>query len=127
MSDSGQERRPDRVRFHYLKSPAFHTIHADGGIGGLTPTGDFHLGIYAQRFPIPTQTEHEMAPEGAGEGKEILDARVARDGVVRELLVDIVFDYRAANAFRKWLDDQIRLHDEVSKRSENRPSGGERG
>jgi hypothetical protein len=105
-----------RVRFHYIKSPEFRTIHADGGIGGPTPGGQFHLALYAERFPIPTLTEHEARPEGPG--PEIREARVARDGIVRELQVDVVFDYRTAQSLLKWLQERIELWQQMTGMTE---------
>jgi len=112
MADSAQPPKDAKtVRFHYLKSPAFHTVPADGAIGGLTPNGDFHLALYVERSPIPTITEHQVGEYGPAE--EILEKRVVRDGIVRELVVDVVFNYRAAISFREWFDNNIKQFEQL--------------
>lgn len=96
MSDENR-----RVRFHYLKSPAFHTIHADGLIGGLTPRGGIHVALYTERLPIPVQTEHRINEDGSL-GPEIRESRLAKEGVIRELLVDVTMDLDTAERIHKW-------------------------
>jgi len=118
MADSARppkddDTKPQTIRFHYLKSPAFHTVPADGAIGGLTPNGNFHLALYVERSPIPTITEHQVGEYGPGD--EIMEKRVVRDGIVRELVVDVVFDYRAATSFRQWLDNNIKEFEQILK------------
>lgn len=105
--DEGRKERegsgdPQRVRFHYIKSPAFHTLHADGVIGGLTPGLDLHVAFYAERFPIPKRTEHAIKEDGTL-GEEQTDYRKGRKGVVRELVVDVVMDLATAERMRNWL------------------------
>ena len=55
MADS-ERKRPDKIRFHYLKSPHFMTVHVDGAIGGPTPRGLLHAAVYAERVAIPNST-----------------------------------------------------------------------
>jgi hypothetical protein len=118
MSEATSAKDPETIRFHYIKSPTFHTIHVDGGIGGMTPNGKFHLALYAERFAIPTTTTHKVKD---GAPAEEVDRNV-RDGVVRELLVDLMFDNRTAESIRDWLNRNIKartdLIAEIGARSE---------
>jgi hypothetical protein len=74
-----------RIRFEYLRNPAFRIVHSDGVFGGLTPTGDIVISFYSERYPIPKVSVHELTPEGHA-GKEITSERVDEGkNVVREL------------------------------------------
>src|SRR5262245_46249155 len=110
MSENQETQEPDEksVRFHYVKNPHFTTIHVDGAIGGITPSGDLHVAFYAERLPIPTLTEFEIGPDGKL-GEEILDARVSREGILRELLVDAFMDLRTATQLRDWFQRNVEM------------------
>ena len=99
---------PKTVRFHYIKGPAFHTLHVDGVIGGITPRGEIHLAFYVERMPIPTQTEHTIKADGSL-GEEIRDLRVARQGIIRELPVDIMLNAEAAERLHDWLGRHVEM------------------
>jgi hypothetical protein len=104
MAETQDGQSKQTVTFHYLKSPDFRTIHADGIIGGITPQGILHGSLWAQRAPIPREVTMVVEPDGKL-GQEV--ARVGRDGVVRELQVDVMFNLAAALEIRDWLDKQI--------------------
>lgn len=103
-----------RLRFFYIKSRAFRVVHADGAIGGVTPRGLIHAAFYSERAAIPQETEVEVSPTGS------LGARVnqvGKDGIVRELDVDIMMSKRAARELRDWLTEKLseieRIEEEV--------------
>ena len=102
--DAGQLGR--RIRFHYLKSPTFHSIHADGVYGGVTPAGGIHIAFFAERLPIPTQTEVSFDPS-TGQVSEVPGSRVAREGVVRELQADVFLSLGGAEALHEWLSTNL--------------------
>lgn len=111
MSDTPATKKsegPDRILFHYLKSPMFRAIHADGLFGGVTPTGNIHAAFFSERNPIPQQIEHPILPDGQL-GKEITESRVVRSGLVREVDIDVIFDLDTAVSFRDWLDEKIKI------------------
>jgi hypothetical protein len=96
------------VRFHYMKSNAFRVIHADGVLGGPTPSGLIHLSFFSERFPIPTVIEHAITDAGGGRrelGKEI--AKEGKDGVVREVEVGVMMSLEMAKQLRSWLSNHI--------------------
>ena len=105
MTDT-ERKRPDRVSFHYIKSPQFQAVHVDGAIGGLTPRGLLHAAIYAERVAIPTSTTQPVLADGRL-GDEIQSERVGKEGVVRELQVDLMMDLNAAQSLYKWLGDNL--------------------
>ncbi len=106
MSDSDAE--PKRILFHYIKSPAFHTLHADGVIGGITPRADLHLAFYVERLPLPNSTQHGIKEDGTL-GPEIRQLRVCKEGIVREMLVDITMDAMTATSLHGWLGRHLEM------------------
>ena len=109
MSESKTEAtEPQRVLFHYIKSPAFHTLHADGVIGGVTPRADLHLAFYVERLPLPNQTQHAIHEDGTL-GPELRHLRVCKEGIVREMLVDITMDAITAEALHGWLGRHLEM------------------
>jgi hypothetical protein len=103
-NDAKPEAPELRVRSHYIKSPSFRTIHADGMFGGATPGGVISMALFSERQPIPTEIVHRV---DNGELVELPDARVTRDGTVREIEVNAVMSLTTAKALRRWLDTHI--------------------
>jgi len=100
----GKEAHEGRIRFHYLKSSAFRVVYAEGAYGGLTPHGNISISFYNDRYPIPQIVEHQISQEGKL-GGEI--SRVGKDGVVREVEVDVLLTIPTAKSLRDWLEQKI--------------------
>lgn len=115
MSDrkKGDGEAKPEVVFDYLKSNQFRVVYATGAIGGLTPDGQIHFALYNERPAIPRQIVHRLTDTGAL-GTEITDRRIGREGVVREMEVDVVVSQQAAEGLVRWLQEQI---GELKKRS----------
>lgn len=109
--------RPTEVAFHYIKSPAYRTVHMDGVYGGPTPTGLIEMTLFSERFPIPTFTRHNLTESGVN---PVEVERIVRDGVVRELEVGAVMTPDAAKTLRDWLSKQI---DMLAAARQERESG----
>lgn len=103
------------VVFDYLKSAHFRVIYATGAIGGLTPEGNIHFALYNERQAIPRQTVHPLK-DPATLGEEILDRRVSREGIVREMEVDVILSAHAAEGLIVWLQNKI---NELKKRKQS--------
>jgi len=97
---------PQSVTFHLIKSPAFRTVHADGVWGGVTPRGGINIGFFSERGPFPRQVTYGVEATGRL-GPEDANARVQRDGPVREIEVNVVLDLTLAKSLRAWLDEKI--------------------
>ncbi len=102
----------DEVRFHYIKSNHFRVVRGDGIFGGLTPKGDISVAFYSERMAIPQQTVQLINPDGTL-GDEDLSKRVVKEGIVRELEVDIVMNIEMVRALRAWLETQIKVYEEA--------------
>jgi hypothetical protein len=97
------------VRFHYIKSNAYRVVHADGVIGGPTPSGLVSFSFFSERFPIPTVVDHAVSDLGGGRmvlGSEI--AKEGKEGVVREVEVGVMMTIDMAKKLHAWLGDNIR-------------------
>jgi hypothetical protein len=96
------------VRFHYLKSSAYRVIHADGIIGGQTPSGFLQFSFYTERLPIPTMIEHAVTDLG-GDIKRLGQEtrREGKQGIVRDVEVGVIMTVDMAKQLRGWLDDKI--------------------
>jgi hypothetical protein len=86
---------PPSLKFHYIKGNFFRVVHADGAIGGLTPSRQIFMSVYSERSAIPKVIEMEVSSEG-NLGNEI--RREGKDGLVRELEVGIMLSASAAEA-----------------------------
>ena len=110
-----------RVVFDYIKSTQFRTIRADGAIGSITPRGFIHFALYSDRPAIPRKTMHTLNPDGTV-GSEIPEERVAREGIVREMEVDVFMTVDAAEALAGWLDDKVKEQKNIMKELEKTKS-----
>ena len=92
---------PKSLKFFYLKNAQFRVVHVDGAIGGITTRGLIHMAVYSERPAIPQAHVQDITPEGTlsqphdSEGKE---------GIVRELDVDLMMTKQTAIELRDWLD-----------------------
>ncbi|MCH8274452.1 MAG: hypothetical protein IH851_06665 [Armatimonadetes bacterium] len=113
-SKQPKKKAESQIRFHHIKSNLYREVHAEGAWGGVTPSLKLHFSFYSQRNPIPQQTVHELK-DGAL-GKEILELRVSKEGVIREVEVGVFMDLSAAKVFHKWLSEKIKeLEKEVDE------------
>lgn len=104
---NGDETIPSSVKFHYLKATQFRTIHADGVIGNVTPRGNIHMAMYSERPAIPREMVHKINPDGTlGEIDE--KETIVREGIVREMEVDVLMNIEIARSIKNWLEDQIK-------------------
>jgi hypothetical protein len=111
MSDkTGDGGASQRVRFHYIKSHQFRVVHVDGAIGGITPRGLLHIALYSERQPIPQIVEHDLSPEGRLSSEAA--TQEGRQGIVRDLDVDLIMTRETAIEIRDWLTNRL---DELNK------------
>jgi len=98
---------PSTIKFHYIKSNLFRVIHADGGIGGVTPQQNIQIAFYSERMPLPQQVVYELNSDNTL-GSEVVDERVSKTGLIRELEVEAVLSLNEAESFYKWLGENIK-------------------
>jgi hypothetical protein len=83
-----------RLVVEYLKSQYFRVAHVDGAIGGPTPTGHIHLALFSERPAIPRRLVLPLKDGRPGE--PIPEETVIRDGMIREMDIDLVMSVSAA-------------------------------
>lgn len=97
---------PDRVEFHYIKSPFFRSVHVDGVIGGITPRGLIHMAVFSERPAIPTKSVLEVLPSGQL-GDEVRELREGKDGFAREMEMDLFMGLDTARQIVLWFQQRI--------------------
>jgi len=102
-----ESKSKDSLAFHWIKTSDFRTVHVDGAFGGLAPKGRLiHMAVYSERWPIPRQTEYESKDGRVDFAKEV--SRIVREGIVREVEVNLVFDVETAESMVVWLTQRIK-------------------
>ena len=95
-----------KITFHYIKSNQFRVIHVDGVHGGPSPRGQLQMAFFNERLPIPQQVTHTV-DEARELGPEVLDERIGKEGIVREVEVELLLNLDVAKSIHKWLGDKI--------------------
>jgi hypothetical protein len=120
IGDDAMPDSPTSIKFHYIKAPSFRVIHADGIIGSVTPRGLLHFAFYSERPAIPTMQQHEISADGRLSEPQISEAR---DGIVRELDVDVMMAKANAIELRDWLNDRILEIEDIEKKIKEMQGG----
>jgi hypothetical protein len=124
-TEPDKEQTPKKVRYHYLKSNAFRSIHADGVFGGVTPRLTIAATFFNERNPLPDQTVHEVKEDGTL-GDEIKGERIVRDGIVRELEANIIMDVAFAKVLVDWLSQKISFIENAMKEAQEEAAKAEK-
>lgn len=104
------------IKFHYIKSKDFRVIHGDGAWGGMTPRGYITIGFYSERNPIPQELTHEVNADGQ---LGPIVQRKTKEGIVREMEVEVIVDLDAAKSLIQWLQNHVNiLSEHVSPKGE---------
>lgn len=92
------------VAFDYIKSQDFRVVWADGAIGGVTPQGLVHFALYSERGAIPRRQVFTIKDETLGKlGEEVIEKRITRDSIVREMACDVFLTPSAAENLANWI------------------------
>jgi len=102
----GNGHPPERVIFEYIKSPLFRVIHADGVVGSPTPSGNLHMAFFSERPAIPKRIAHALN-EDKSLGAVVSGETVVREGLIREIDVDVIMSVQVAENLLKWLADRV--------------------
>ncbi|SRR6266446_3497132 len=127
MSDTEQkstapstEPRPlPEMPIHFIKGSNFRVVHADGVWFGGNLHGDFlHLTFYSERAPIPQKIV--VTIDQNGNATEVESKRESKQGIVREMEVDIVLSLQAAVFLQNSLTKNLTMIQEMMK-SQTKP------
>ena len=109
------------IEFYYIKNNSYKTVHVDGAIGGISPKGKLiNMAVYSERLPIPRQTTNQVLNGIVQANNET--GRIQRDGIIREVETNLVFDIETAQALVDWLEDKISVVQKRSKMLTNSPT-----
>jgi hypothetical protein len=95
---------PDKIEYHYQKSPGYRTVHADGAHGGGTTRGYLAVTFYNERGTIPRRGSRAVDVNDQGEprlGREVVEEGLT--GIMRQLEVTVMLDINAARELTTWL------------------------
>lgn len=102
-SSGGEEVK--RIKIHYLKSPNFRNVFVSGVHGGASHgNGMIYMNLYTDRPPIPQSTVHTVKD---GILQEILEERVTKKDVIREIETGVIMDLNTAKVIRDWIQKKI--------------------
>jgi hypothetical protein len=101
-----------QIPVHFVKSTFFRVIHADGVWFGGDPNGNIHLAFFNERQPIPEQIVATGGPHGIVEDES---QRVAKDGVEREIEIDVVLSFQTATFINNVLGENLKNMREALK------------
>lgn len=95
--------------FHYIKSNTFKVVHCDGVWGGATPRGYITINFFSERSPIPQILTHELGEEETGKGQRLGEeiSRESKEGIIREVDVEVIMDLPMAKSLNEWLKNHI--------------------
>jgi hypothetical protein len=102
------------IKFDYIKSNYFRVLHIDGAWGGVTPKLMIRMAVFNERSAIPKEVVQQVNAEG-NLGDEIIEKRIARDAIVREVEADLVMDLPTAKSLMYWLQDKIDAVESILK------------
>jgi hypothetical protein len=95
----------DQIEVYYHKSNFFRVVHSDGCYGGINPRGMINCGFYSERGAIPLRTTIQLT-DGQPSSETVVESK---QGLVRELEVDVTMDLNAAASFYNWLRVQMEV------------------
>ena len=108
MNKPAEERQEPQVIFEYTRDPMFRSAHADGFIGGLTPSGQLHIAFYSERPVLPKRHVFKLNPDGSL-GPEVPNAKIMSDTITRDMQMDVLMSVHAAEGLKNWLDQYIKI------------------
>jgi hypothetical protein len=95
------------LTFHFIKSSDFRVIHASGVWYGADPQQNLRLTFYNERQPLPDKVVININEQGLMVNEDE-SKREIRDGIVREMEVDIVLSMAAAVDFYKSFGENLK-------------------
>lgn len=109
----------NEVAFDYIKGPDFRVVWASGIVGSLTPGGQVHFALYAERPALPRRQVFKVDPSGQI-GPEVQEKLISRGSVVREMACDVFMSPVVAEQMAHWLLERV---DEYKKQQQPNKSG----
>lgn len=110
-----EQNRPATVNFFFEKTSSFQTLHADGALSSVTPSGQAFLAFYVERAPIPKTLVYSVNTEGTIDDKPI--SMTGKQGVFREIQSAVILSPTALNALKTHIENILKQIENASKSS----------
>ena len=108
----------DHVTKYILKfrrDPALPLPLVHGVFGGVNPMGEIELNFFAESEDLPDRVERLVSnADGAVLNEEIISGDPEARHVTRTIVSRIVVTYATAQAIRTWLDEQIKVMEDIA-------------
>ncbi|MBQ1539127.1 MAG: hypothetical protein K6C33_04090 [Desulfovibrio sp.] len=86
-----------------------------GVFGGVNPMGEIELNFFAESEDLPDRVERLVSnADGAVLNEEIISGDPEARHVTRTIVSRIVVTYATAQAIRTWLDEQIKVMEDIA-------------
>lgn len=105
---------PSEIPIHFVKGNHFRVAQASGAWFGTDPQGNFHLTFYSERLPLPKKIIFKLNEKGQFLHEDITK-RESKDGIVREMEIDIVMSVAAAQGLAQLLTQNLQSAIEAAK------------
>jgi hypothetical protein len=105
--------RPKEVQIVVETPPDYRPAYVTSAWGGPTPAGNLEVAFFFERAALPRSIVHAVTPSG-GLGPEL--RREAAGAFVRHVRCGIVMSLKDAKSFSAWLQQQVRLMEEMQAR-----------
>jgi len=100
------------VRFqmpiHFVKSSQFRVVHASGVWYSGDAQQNLHMTFFNERAPIPKKLVLNVNEQGVIMSEDMAQ-RESKEGVVREMEIDVIFSLQAALEFYKTLGENLKV------------------
>jgi hypothetical protein len=78
-------------------------VHIDGAWGSVTPSGNIHMAMFSEHWPVPGETI--ISPDENG---MVQDAATSiPDHILREIEIEVTMSRGTAKWLRDWLDVKL--------------------
>ena len=107
-ANAGPVQRTIQMPVHFIKSPSFRVVHASGVWYGGDSQQNLHLTFFNERTPIPKKLVLNLDEQGMVVGED-LSKRDSKEGVIREVEVDIILSIPSAVEFYRTLGENLKV------------------
>ena len=101
--------KAETITFHLEKTNQFQTLHADGMVGGITPSRFAFLAFYVERAPLPQQIIRKIDVDGTL-GEATVEGKI---GIFRELHTGLTFTREGLEALKLNVENLIQELEET--------------
>jgi hypothetical protein len=102
-----------QLPIHFIKSSQFRVIHASGAWYGGDTQQNLHITFFNERNPIPKKVVLNVNGKGMVLNED-MTKRESKEGVVREMEVDVILSLQAAIEFHKTLGENLKAIQEFN-------------